>query len=201
MSAYAALDNASLIGLIRSGNHDAFAELVTRHTDRFYGLAYRTLQNRPDAEDVVQAAFIKLWERPHLWNKDKSRFTTWFYRVIINACYDHARKSSRTVNEDDSSIEYSLSSVKSVEATLEGEQEESRLQYCLEEGLRRLPDSQRNAINLVVYSNLPQKQAAEVLGISLKALESLLVRAKKSLAKTASSLQEELPSSERRYAK
>lgn len=201
MSAYAEFDDARLVSLIKAGNNDAFAELVARHTDRFFALAYRTLHSRPDAEDVVQTAFLKFWERPHLWSADKSVFTTWFYRVVINACYDHSRKASRSVSEDSSVIEYSLPGVVSTEVLLQDKQDYSWQQYCLQEGMKRLPNSQRDAINLVVYSKLPQKQAAEVMGVSLKALESLLVRAKRSLANTVTSLQDADRLDEIHYAK
>lgn len=201
MSAYDALDDIDLVDLVRSGNHDAFAQLVRRYTDQFFGLAYRTLRNRAEAEDVVQTAFIKFWERPHLWNADKSLFTTWFYRVVINACHDHTRKASRTVSNPENVIEYSLPSVKSEDVLLQDKQHTMWQKTCLNEGMKRLPGSQRDALNLVVYCALPQKQAAEVMGVSLKALESLLVRAKRSLASTVSSLQRAREMREDNYVK
>ena len=56
-----------LLALIQDGTGQAFAVLVERHTDRFYRLAYRYLQSKAAAEDVVQDAFLKLWENPALW--------------------------------------------------------------------------------------------------------------------------------------
>ena len=57
-------DDHELLALIQDGSHDAFAVLVQRHTERFYRLAYRYVQNRETAEDIVQDAFLKLWEDP-----------------------------------------------------------------------------------------------------------------------------------------
>ena len=188
---YSKLSDSDLIPLISQGNHDAFAEIVNRHTNRFLALAFRTLQNKGDAEDVVQGAFIKLWQKPQSWDHTKSQFTTWFYRVVVNACHDFRRKHKRVLDVDDQVIELAIEPVDSEQTTLEEHQREVWQRKCLELAISRLPASQKDAINLVIYSELPQKQAAEVMNVSLKALESLLVRAKRSMAKTVNSLNNE----------
>ncbi len=72
-------DDVRLLALIAQGDRPAFAALVRRHADRFYRVAYRFCNNRQDAEDMVQAAFIKLWEKPTMWHPGRnSAFTTWF---------------------------------------------------------------------------------------------------------------------------
>ena len=56
-------------------------------------MAYRFVGNRTEAEDMVQEAFLKLWERPAMWQVDKdTAFTTWFYRVVVNMCLDYKKK-------------------------------------------------------------------------------------------------------------
>jgi RNA polymerase sigma-70 factor (ECF subfamily) len=176
--AYQDKSDTQLQEFIVNGNHDAFAEMVTRHTDKFFALAFRTLQHQGDSEDVVQTAFIKFWQRPQMWRADQAKFTTWFYRVIINACHDHRRQHAREAWADPEIIERALPHSPSEESQADNKQQQSWRQSCLESGIRSLPSSQRDALNLVVYSELPQKQAAVILGVSLKALESLLVRAK-----------------------
>lgn len=188
---YTILSDGDLISLVSQGNHDAFSEIVNRHTDRFFALAFRTLQNKGDAEDVVQGAFIKLWQKPQSWDHTKSQFTTWFYRVVVNSCHDFRRKHKRVLDVDDQVIELAIEPVDSEQTTLEEHQHEVWQRKCLEVAISRLPASQKDALNLVVYSELPQKQAAEVMNISLKALESLLVRAKRSMAKTVKTLNNE----------
>lgn len=183
MNAYANKSDLDLAGFIVQGNDEAFAELVSRHTDRFFALAYRTLQSRVDAEDVVQTAFIKFWQRPQLWNSDKSKFTTWFYRVVINACHDLHRRSLKQKILETSLAQQSMTSVDSEELGVEKRQAERWRKNCIESGIRSLSASQRDALNLVVYCEIAQKEAAEILGIKLKALESLLHRAKKNLVK------------------
>jgi len=193
---YLQKNDADLMRLVVAGNHQAFAEIVTRHTDRFFALAFRTLQNQADAEDVVQAAFIKLWQKPAAWKSDKSQFTTWFYRVIVNACHDYRRRDKRLLDVDDQTVHAAIEPGHSELHNLEHIQTLQWRQQCVEVAINQLPDSQRDALNLVVYAELPQKQAAEVMGLSLKALESLLVRAKRSMAKTVEALQDEISGTE-----
>ena len=91
-------DDEFLIRLIQEGRHDAFAEIVNRHSKKFYNIAYRLIFEKDDAEDIVQEAFIKLWEKRLTWNpRNEAKFTTWFYRVVLNLCIDHNRKKSRNV--------------------------------------------------------------------------------------------------------
>ena len=183
------MDDAVLMSQVCHGNHDAFAELVGRHTQRFFTLAFRTLQNRGDAEDVVQAAFIKLWQKPQAWQCEKSRFTTWFYRVVLNACYDHQRKHRRMVQMDEPLVEAYQVPTQSEQTLLEQRQQDNWQQQCLETAIAKLPAAQRDALNLVIYSAVPQKQAAQIMGVSLKALESLLMRAKRALVSSVQAMQ------------
>jgi len=179
---YSDFSDASLMVLVCSGKHDAFAEIVARHTDRYFALAFRTLQNAGDAEDIVQNSFIKLWQNPSSWNSDKSQFTTWFYRVVINACHDHIRKYKHQVLAGEDMIETAVEPVGSEQVALEESQSEDWKRQRLSEAIINLPSSQRDAINLVIYLALPQKEVAEIMGVSVKAVESLLVRAKRAIA-------------------
>jgi RNA polymerase sigma-70 factor (ECF subfamily) len=82
-----------LMGLIKNGDRDAFSELVMRHTKKYYSLAYRMLSSREEAEDIVQESFLILWTNPASWDsRRQTKFTTWFYRVVANACIDMRRK-------------------------------------------------------------------------------------------------------------
>ncbi len=162
-----------LMILIKAFNHDAFSTLVTRHTDRFYALSYRTLFNQSDAEDIVQESFLKLWCKPELWKEKKnSKFTTWFYRIIVNACYDlNKKKSSREMSLEGDDFEQVA--------------EMSDLSHhqlsTVEAALKNLPERQRMALNLCFYEELSNAEAADVMGIRLKALQSLIMRGKAAL--------------------
>lgn len=201
MTAYQTIDDQQLVLLIRSGNHDAFNELVTRHLDRFFRLAFRTLQNQSDAEDVVQSCFVKFWERPQMWKPGKALFTTWFYRIVLNACHDQMRRDARTSYLQPERLEDKSDAVSSEQSNFEVKQEDSLRQSYLAAGIRELPGPQRDALNLVVYCELKQQQAADIMGVSVKAVESLLVRAKRSLAATVAVMQAQEQRNEVSHAK
>src|SRR5262245_31862945 len=95
-------DDHELLARVQAGSHDAFVVLVHRHTVRFYRLAYRYVQNRQEADDIVQDAFLKLWEDPGRWQLDRnSKFTTWFYRVVVNLCLDWQKKKRPLALDDE----------------------------------------------------------------------------------------------------
>src|SRR4051812_27329411 len=98
-------DDHELLALVQSGSHAAFSELVQRHTERFYRLAFRYLQNKEAAEDVVQEGFLKLWEDPGIWQPDKNaKFTTWFYRVVVNLCLDWQKRKRPVALTDETPL-------------------------------------------------------------------------------------------------
>lgn len=172
----------ALMALIQHHNHRAFSLLVRRHTDRFYALAYRILFNQAEAEDIVQDAFLKIWDKPSLWSPDRGvRFTTWFYRIVVNACYDQNKRKASRYHD---SVDFDQMETQS------SGPEEGTLYSQVEKALMALPDRQRAAIALCFYQGLSNKEAADVLGLKLKALQSLLIRGKQSL-KTSLGLAEE----------
>ena len=176
---YGALLDSELVNLVAAGNQEAFAEIVKRHLRSITSLAYRTLYSQADAEDVAQTVLIKLWQKPTSWDPNKASLSTWLYRVTLNACYDASRARSRRTEleqNDDSSISQS-----DVSEDISDRQESHIKNEAVQHAIKQLPDTQRDAITLAVFVGLPQKQVASILGVSVKAVESLLIRAKKSL--------------------
>ena len=168
-------DDQELLALIQDGSHQAFAELVQRHTARFYRLAYRYVQNRETAEDLVQDAFLGLWENPASWRPDRnSKFTTWFYRVVVNLCLDWQKKKRPMPLDEDLPL---VDEREPVDEAMIRIQE----QRLLEKEIAALPERQRTALNLCFDEGLTNQEAAESMGVNLKALQSLIMRAKTTL--------------------
>jgi RNA polymerase sigma-70 factor (ECF subfamily) len=168
-------DDNELLALVQDGSHPAFAELVQRHTERFYRLAFRYLQSKEAAEDVVQDALLKLWEDPRKWQADRNtKFTTWFYRVVVNLCLDwQKRKRPVALNQ-----EMPLIDDREGADQVMIHREEQRV---LEKEIAALPERQRTALNLCFDEGLSNQDAADVMGVNLKALQSLIMRAKTTL--------------------
>jgi RNA polymerase sigma-70 factor (ECF subfamily) len=168
-------DDNELLSLIQNGNSQAFSTLVERHSQRFYRLAYRYLQSREAAEDVVQDAFIKLWQSPALWQPEKnSKFTTWFYRIVVNLCLDLRKRKTPGPLDDGMQL---IDEREPMEEKMIRAQE----QKMLEKEIAALPERQRMALNLCFDEGLSNQEAAEIMGINLKALQSLIMRAKTTL--------------------
>ncbi len=171
----AGMDDARLLACIKSGEHEAFAVLVRRHNLRFYRIAYRFVSSRAEAEDVVQDAFLKLWENPDGWNPEKnSAFTTWFYRVVVNLCLDRNKKK-RPMQMIDEML------VADESITQEENMIERQNEKLIEQHIAALPERQRIALNLCFYEGISNQEAAAIMGVRLKALQSLLMRAKLAL--------------------
>ncbi len=161
---------------VQRGEHGAFAMLVRRHTNMFFAAAYRMSGDRQESEDVVQEAFLKLWNKPGAFDAGKgAKFTTWFYRVVTNLAIDRRRKDGR-VRPSDTMPDMPDPTMRADEA-MQASQEEK----ALEAAIAALPDRQKAALNLCFYEGLSNREAAQALGIGVKALESLLMRAKAAL--------------------
>lgn len=175
VAAMSAPDDAALLERIAAADHMAFALLVRRHTPRYYALAYRSVFRREEAEDIVQEAFLKLWRNPRLWRKEGgAKFTTWFYRLVLNLCHDHNKRKRPSPLPE------------AFDAADDGENAEEALANtrrgaAVERALQRLPERQRVALNLCFHEGMSNQEAANVMGIRLKALQSLLMRAKTEL--------------------
>jgi len=168
-------DDEYLLLQIQEGNNTAFAALVKRHSAKYYNLAFRYMINRESAEDIVQTAFLKLFENPEIWNPTKRvKFTTWFYRIVVNLCLDNKKK-------------YKTVQLPEIFEICDGRphQEEKALmqeaQSLLAAEIASLPDRQKSALILCFYEDMSHKEAAEILAVSVEALQSLLMRAKETL--------------------
>ncbi|MGO9170787.1 MAG: sigma-70 family RNA polymerase sigma factor [Rhodomicrobium sp.] len=172
-------DDRSLLDAAARGDRRAFVALVARHSERYFAVAYRVLGRREDAEEALQEAFLTLWARPEVWDASRgTKFTTWFYRVVLNKSFDILRKSAVFVQAADiGSLIDMLESGGDAELALDAEQRKRQVKRAL----GNLPERQRMAVALCFYEELPQSEAAGILRVSIKALESLLIRAKLSL--------------------
>lgn len=155
-------------------DHQAFCHLVQKYTDQFYRAAYRICHNEMEAEDIVQEAFLKIWSGKAAWKTGKgAKFTTWFYRVIVNMSIDQRRKNKPAIYDE---FEIADSKILQDEAMIKDLKERS-----IEMAIQNLPEKQAIALNLCFYEGLSNKEAADIMKVGVKAIESLLMRAKANL--------------------
>ncbi len=161
---------------ICGGDHQAFAVLVRRYTNMFFAAAYRMSGDAQEAEDVVQEAFLKLWRKPQAFDPMKGvKFSTWFYRVVTNMAIDHTRR--RKWQGGAEMLDVMVDDTMLADGSLIEREQQGRLEKAIQD----LPERQKVALNLCFYEGLSNKEAADILGVGVKALESLLMRAKAKL--------------------
>lgn len=166
--------DGELVARIAEGDAAAARALMARHLPRILSVARRMLGNLADAEDVSQEVFLRAWNSAAKWRPGQAKFETWLHRVAVNQCYDRLRKK-RGVALDD--IADPVDPGPMPGAALEA----SDTVKAVEAALVRLPDRQRAAIVLCHYEGQSNIAAAETLGISVDALESLLARGRRAL--------------------
>jgi RNA polymerase sigma-70 factor (ECF subfamily) len=176
-----------LVARVAEGDHYAFQILVNRHQTSVLNLAYRFLGDKQKSEDLAQETFLQVWRAAKSF-KGKSKFTTWFYRICVNLCLNEI-KAARSKNwlqffrnlsdskgpQDESLLDDALNA-----EDLLLVRERSRQ---ISNAFQALPENQRIALILKRYEDLSYEEIASVLGCSIPAVESLLVRAKRTLQK------------------
>lgn len=172
------MTDEELMLAVCEGDQSAYQTLVRQHLKSISHYAYRILGNRKDTEDITQEVFLKMWMNAAKWDPAKSKLTTWLHRIAHNLCIDHLRKHSRTELQD----EIGESTLTSQE--IETEHDNIELQQrseALNSAISELPENQRQALMLCHYAGFSNLEAADIMNISVKALESNISRARKNL--------------------
>lgn len=165
------LPDAQLLAHSAAGDRRAFERIVMRHAPLALRVARRLAPDRESAEDIAQEALVRAWTRAGDFDASRARFTTWLYRIVVNLAIDLRRRSRPERLAD------------RFEAADPAPGAEERLQLherdaALWRAREALPARQRAALVLVYDEGLSGAQAARVLGVSTKAVERLLARAR-----------------------
>ena len=162
------------------GGRSAYQRLVKRHLKSISHYAYRLLGNPKDTQDITQEVFLRLWTNAQKWNSDKSKLTTWLHRIAHNLCIDYLRKHGKMQTQDSFDDEVGDSPSNNEEST----DEKNEKTVLVRTALSALPEKQRSALSLCHYQGFSNKEAAAIMNISVKALESAITRAKRNLRET-----------------
>lgn len=172
---------------IAGSDAQAFEILVRRHQRHILNLIYRSIGDRTQAEDVAQEVFLRVWRAAEDY-EPKAKFTTWVYRIAVNLCLDalkathrkqpfvHLYADAEHPDENDRVLNV-CDSARSPEELLIDVEESGRIFAALQ----GLPTNQRLAVVLTKFDGLSYDEISWVLGCSISAVESLLIRAKKNL--------------------
>lgn len=162
---------------VAAGDSEAFKRLVERHTPMVHAIACRMLGDAAEAEDVVQETFVKLWVNAKGWTPVGGGLGGWLRRISTNACLDRLRRP-RFVSDE--GLPERADDALPADRAIDAEQRRA----AVAASIQALPDRQRAAIVLTYYEGVSNAEAASILGIGVKALESLLVRARQALTQS-----------------
>ena len=180
------IDHA-LMASVAKGDQRAFRQLVERHQNAVVGTVTKMLGNASDSEDIAQMVFIRIWKHAGNYKPD-NKFTTYLYTIVRNLVYNESRRRSRkrTIStdqrEDEQHLHYPDDPAYQPDATLL----DKELRAEIDAAIESLPETQRLAVILRRYENLPYEEIAEVLDTSVSSVKSLLFRARTTLRETLS---------------
>lgn len=178
--------DAELLARFAAGDQDAARELTETLLPGVLRQAWRLLSDQAEAEDVAQEAMLRLWRQAPRWRAGEARVSTWLYRVTRNLCLDRLRRR-KVVAPVDELPEQADPAPGALERLARGE--ETR---ALARAITGLPDRQREALVLRHFEGLGNPEIAERMGCSVEAVESLLSRARRQLARQLASEDAEL---------
>ncbi|BBO83681.1 RNA polymerase sigma factor [Desulfosarcina ovata subsp. sediminis] len=164
--------DADLVARVADGDEGAFRELLKRHQDAVYGFAWRMLRDPQEAEDITQEAFLRLYQAAGRY-RPKASLRTFLLRIAKNLCIDYYRKKRPERIDPFPDIPGSETPLGLLENAIDADR--------LEKAIDGLPVNQRTAIVLRHTQQLPYQRIADVMDLSVGAVESLLVRARRRL--------------------
>lgn len=167
----------ALINAIKEGKEEAFHKLYLSFKDQVYNVSLSYLQNEQDAEDLLQEVFIKIYQSIHSF-KHQSSLNTWIYRITINTALDYLRRKKRSsIFNFSSKYQVNTHTFDHPGVLLENK-ENARILFKV---IRTLSPNQKTVFILSYIEGLPRQKVADIMQLSLKAVESLLQRAKSNL--------------------
>lgn len=179
----------SLLRRLRDRDERAFRELIDAHRDRVFNITYRMLGNRAESEDVTQEVFISVFKTIESF-REESKFSTWLYRVAVNACKNRikylARRHDRDRDELDETSQATNGAVNG--APVRAAQPDKALasmqmEKLLQQAIADLDEDQRAVVILRDVEELSIEEICEITGLPDGTVKSRLHRARLVLRK------------------
>lgn len=171
------MTDALLLKRITLGDSTAFSILVENHAPRAWKIAARYLARREDVEEAVQDAFVRVWARASDFDETRASFPTWFHTILVRKCIDRLRRLKSHLDAGPDLLNILRDDRPDPEALNGRRNEDATVRAAIDS----LPERQKSAVILCYIEDMPQDEAAKIMGVHIKALEGLLHRAKQSL--------------------
>jgi RNA polymerase sigma-70 factor, ECF subfamily len=176
-----------LMERIGAGDHDAFRQLVERHQHAVIGTVAKMLGNASESEDIAQQVFLRIWRNAKRYRPD-AKFTTYLFTITRNLVFNESRRKSRKKEVSSDEREENSQQVTAANPDRQPDAEllQAELQSAVDAAIAALPEAQRMAVVLRRYEQLSYEEIANVLGLSVSAIKSLLFRARSALREALS---------------
>ena len=168
---------------VKLGDTEALRALIEAHQHRIIGTVAKMLGDAADAEDIAQQVFIRVWKSAARY-EPTAKFTTWLFKITRNLVFNELRRRKRhpaqsldAVNSDDRPMQAPDHMVKAPDKALLDEEMQAAIQRAIDE----LPETQRMAVILRRYDDIPYEEIGEILDLSVPAVKSVLFRARTEL--------------------
>ncbi|MEO0115889.1 MAG: sigma-70 family RNA polymerase sigma factor [candidate division WOR-3 bacterium] len=181
------LSDLDLVRKTKSGDTEAFDELMRRYGARIFRVIYGMVHNYSDCEDLTQETFVQAYEGIKRF-KEQYKFYTWLYRIAINRCINYWKRQKLIQFTPIANREFSSAPNPSPAA--------QDLRRIVEQKLNQLPLEQKLVFILRTFEEMSYQEIAETLGISLGTVMSRLSRAREKLREL---LKDYLPGKKRNY--
>lgn len=174
--------DVELMTLIGNGDHAAFAELVQRHQHAVVGTVAKMLGNPSDAEDIAQQVFLRVWRHAKRYRPD-AKFTTYLFTITRNLVFNETRRRGRKKEVSADAREENSHTLIEADPNQQPDAEllQEELRRAVDTAIAALPETQRLAVVLRRYEQMPYEEIADVLHITVSAVKSLLFRARTTL--------------------
>jgi len=182
------IDHKELLRNVSEGNMEAFEKLFKEFNKKVFNTALSYIQNVEEAEEITQDVFIEIHHSASKF-EGKSSVSTWIFRIAVNKALDHLRYKKRKkrfgffinlFDPEEKNTAYDFPNYEHPGILLE-KKEESKILF---EAVEQLPEQQKTAFVMAIIEQIPQKEVAEIMNSSVKAVESLIQRAKVNLRKS-----------------
>lgn len=179
-------DEQALVKQAQQGDTAAFAALVTMHATLVYNLAFRTLNNAQEAEDVAQEAFVRAWQGLPRFRAN-SRFSTWLYRIVTNLCYNRLPRLKIELMALDTETAVTLPDT---HPNIEAKLLSAEMKTTLHNAIDNLPESYRLLITLRHLQEMSYAEIATVTELPLGTVKTGIFRARRLLRERLEEMEE-----------
>ena len=178
-------EDAAWVLKAQRGDLDAFESIVEKYKKKVFNLAFKMLQDREDASDAAQDAFLKVYRSLPRFKGD-AKFSTWLYRIVTNVCLDYIRRRKKVVEisldkqleMSDGKLDFELPD----EAiNIEEEAEKTEFHQLVLDAVDNLPETHRLVILMRDFQNMSYSEIAELLSCPEGTVKSRINRARRFL--------------------